>query len=85
MKTLTVRGIKPDLADEMRRRAARQGKSVNRFLVEMVEDTIWGDASGKPREHHDLDHLFGSLSEEDSRFVDEAIAESRAVDEEVWS
>jgi len=62
MKTLTVRGVKPDLADEMRRRAARQGKSVNRFIVEMVEENIRGDVSGKPREHHDLDHLFGSPS-----------------------
>ncbi len=67
----------------MRRRAARQGKSVNRFIVEMVEENTWGHLSGNPREHHDLDHLFGSLSAEDSRFI-EVIAESRTVDKEVW-
>lgn len=84
MKTLTLRGVTPDLAEQLRRRASRQGKSVNRFIVEMVEDKVWGDAVGKPREHHDLDHLFGSLSEEDARQIDKAVAESRTVDEEVW-
>lgn len=84
MKTLTLRGIKPDVAEQLRRRAVRQGKSVNRCLAEIVEQSICGDTRGKPQEYHDLDHLFGSLSDEDSRFIDEAIAESRTVDGEVW-
>jgi predicted HicB family RNase H-like nuclease len=33
----------------MRRRAARQGQSVNRFIVEMVEKNTWGHVSGTPR------------------------------------
>jgi hypothetical protein len=84
MKTLTLRGISPDLAEKLRRRAARQGKSVNRCIVDLVEESVLGDTSGKPRQHHDLDHLFGSLSEEDARLIDAAVAESRTIDEEVW-
>jgi hypothetical protein len=85
MKTLTLRGIKPDLAEQLRRRASREGKSVNRFIVDVVENSVYGDTSGKPREYHDLDHLFGSLTGEDARFIDEAVAKSRSIDEEVWS
>ncbi len=84
MTTLTLRGINSDLAELLRRRAARQGKSVNRCIVELVEEAVLGDSTGKPREHHDLDHLFGSLSEEYARMIDDAVAESRTVDEEVW-
>ncbi len=84
MNTLTLRGIKPDLAEQLRRRAANQGKSLNRCIVELVEESVLGNASGKTRAHHDLDHLFGSLSKEDARHIKDAVADSRTLDQEVW-
>ena len=84
MATMTLRGVTADVAAGVRRRAARQGTSMNRCLVELIEAGIVGDSTGKPREYSDLDHLFGSLTAEDAKCIEAAIADSRTVDEELW-
>ena len=84
MKTLTLRGLRPDIAEEVRRQAARSGKSMNRCILDLIEANVVGDTTGKPREYSDLDLLFGSLTEEDAKYIEEAAADSRTIDEEQW-
>lgn len=85
MSTITLRGLKPEVESGVRRRAQRQGKTLNRCMVEIVEACILGDTTGKPREYDDLDHLFGSMTAADARQIDAAVADSRAIDQELWS
>ena len=84
MKTMTLRGLRPDVARELQRQASRRGTSVNRCVIEMVESGVLGDGENKPREHSDLDHLFGTLSEEDARCIEDVLGESRTIDVEAW-
>jgi len=78
MTTMTLRGLTPAVTKRLRRLASRQGKSMNRCIVDLVEQSVVGDLSGKPVVHSDLDHLFGSLSEADAQELEQAVSESRA-------
>ena len=85
MTTMTLRGLKPAVSERVRRLASRQGKSMNRCIVDLVEQSVVGDLSGKPVEHTDLDHLFGSLTKEDAQELERAVSESRQIDAELWN
>ena len=84
MTTTTLRGLKPEVVQAVRKRAAREDKSVNRVLLDLVEQATLGASAGKPRRHHDLDHLFGSLSAADAKILDQVLAEQRTIDKEQW-
>ena len=85
MATMTLRGLKPTVSERVRRLASRQGKSMNRCIVDLVEQSVVGDLTGKPVVHSDLDHLFGSLSEADAQELEQSIAQSRQIDAELWN
>ena len=78
MTTMTPKGLTPAVTKRVRRLASRQGKSMNRCIVDLIEQSIGGDLSGKPVEHTDLDHLFGSLSADDAQELEQAVSDSRA-------
>jgi len=84
MTTTTLRGLKPDVVQAVRKRASREDKSINRVLLDLVEQATLGPRSGKPCRHHDLDHLFGSLSAADAKFLDKVLTEQRTIDKEQW-
>jgi len=85
MTTLTLRGLEAAVAERVRARAGREGKSMNRCIVDLIEESVADNRVGKPREYDDLDHLFGSMSEEDAQALAEAVADSRTVDRELWN
>lgn len=77
----TVRDVPPKVDEALRRRARKEGKSLNRFLRDaLVREADLGDADDVV--HHDLDRLSG-LWEPDPAF-DAAIAAQDTVDEDVW-
>jgi hypothetical protein len=77
----TVRDVPPTVDAALRRRARREGKSLNRLLREaLVREAGLGEADGVV--HHDLDRLAG-LWEPDPAF-DAAIAAQDTVDEDLW-
>ena len=84
MKPITIRGLPPKVEREIRRRASEKGLSVNRVAVELLERAT-GFIEGKPkRAHHDLDDLSGRWSAEEARDFERALAEQRAIEEEIW-
>lgn len=85
MSVITLRGLSAETARRVRSRASREGKSINRFLVELVENKVLGSGTGKPREYHDLDDLIGSLNETDVRHMEKAVSKQRRIDAELWS
>lgn len=76
----TIRNV-PEVVDRaLRRRADRQGRSLNEISVEAL--ARGAGVEREANEHHDLDFLFGSWVE-DPR-VDQALADQRAIDAELW-
>lgn len=85
MKTMTLRGIDPLLAEQLVKTAQRQGKSINQFILDTIKDKL-GLSKGKRHtdEHHDLDHLFGRWTDEEWQQVQGKIDTERRIDPELW-
>jgi len=85
MKTITVRQIPREVAEELRRRSREKGASLSRTVVRVLEEaTGHAPRPDMPARHHDLDDLCGSWSEEEAAEFDAALGETRAVDPEMW-
>ena len=77
---VTVRGVPPHVAEGLRRKARREGRSLNSVMVEALSREF--EKPG-PIVHHDLDSFFGTW-QEDPEF--DAIIEAQdQIDESLWS
>ncbi len=85
MKAITIRGVDPELAQTLKHKAEQQGKSVNRFVLDMLRDNLGFDGEKKySRTYDDLDHLFGRWSEAEFNRIQEKIDHERTIDAEIW-
>ncbi|EFK09637.1 toxin-antitoxin system, antitoxin component, ribbon-helix-helix domain protein [delta proteobacterium NaphS2] len=85
MKAVTIRGVEEEVADKLKLTAAKQRKSINQLVLEMVKEGLGLKKEKKfSREYDDLDHLFGRWSDNEFKEIDTKINEERHVDEELW-
>jgi len=85
MKTITVRGVEPEMAEKLKQAASRRGTSVNRIILEMIRREL-GQEERKEysRRYNDLDELFGKWSEEEYQRISSAVENNRQIDSELW-
>lgn len=85
MKTLTVRGIEPDLAESLKKQAKQEGKSLNQIVIDTLKKHH-GLTKKKKYSHtfHDLDDLFGRWSQKDFNRIQGKIDSEREIDPELW-
>jgi plasmid stability protein len=85
MKSMTIRGIEPELANKLKEIAKQQGKSVNQIVIEILRK-FCGLEKGKrfTQVHHDLDHLFGRWTQEEFERIQGKIDRERKIDPELW-
>ncbi len=85
LKNMTIRGLDPQLAAELKKEAKREGKSVNQTALEALRKQF---GLHKPRRftevHRDLDHLFGSWDEDEFVRIQQKIDSQRSIDSELW-
>jgi plasmid stability protein len=75
----TIRSV-PDHVDRaLRRRARQEHKSLNKVILEALEQAV---ATEAPKLHHDLDFLIGTWREDPA--FDEAMKDFEQIDEEMW-
>lgn len=85
MKSMSVRGIDPELAQKLSQAAKLQGKSVNQLVLDTMRKYF--GVSKKDRYiscHDDLDHLFGRWSQKEFEEIQGKIDEERTIDPELW-
>ena len=86
MKTISVRGLDPSLAEKLKQTAKKEGKSVNQFVIDSIKKLL-----GEEKEkrftviHHDMDHLFGRWSQEEFDRIQGKLDSERKIDKELWS
>ena len=86
MKTITIRGIEPEVAEKLKQTANMQGKSTNRLVLDILRKELGFEKEKKfSRRHHDLDALFGKWSEDEFQAISNAIERDRQIDPELWS
>jgi len=66
VKTITVRGMEPSLAEKLRQASKKEGKSVNQIVIDTMKKQLGMEKEKKfTVVHHDMDHLFGKWSAEE--------------------
>lgn len=85
MKSITVRGIDPSVADMLKNEATREGKSVNQFIKDIINAKFGlGNQKKHSAIYHDLDNLFGKWDEDEFEKIQGKIDSERSIDEELW-
>jgi hypothetical protein len=76
----TIRNVPRVVDRALRRRAERLRKSLNEVAVEALARGAGVEEEAKA--HHDLDFLFGSWVDDPA--VDQALAQQRTIDQDLW-
>jgi hypothetical protein len=85
LKQITLRGLSEPLAGLIRKKSEREGLSLNRSIVLMLEEAAGlGVARHGRKRHHDLDHLAGAWKREEAEEFDADLAAQRRVEEDLW-
>lgn len=85
MNAITVRNLPPQVARAVRAKARREGLSLNRTVVKLLEEATGARARGAPVTlHRELDHLSGAWSQAQFEEFQEALDEQRAIDPDMW-
>ena len=84
MNPVTLRNLPLEVARVVRKRAQERRTSVNKAVIQLLEEGL-GVAGKAPKLlHHDLDALAGSWTKTEGRAFDEALDSQRAIDPDVW-
>ncbi len=84
-KSMTLRGLDPQLVAKLREVAEREGKSVNQTALDALRKQFGLDRSRRFTEvYRDLDHLFGRWDEDEFARIQQKIDSERRIDPELW-
>lgn len=85
MKAITLRNIPPELAQVLEEHSKTYRMSLNKTVIRLLEKAIGlRESPPSARRHHELDDLAGSWSEQQAREFDQALAEQRQIEPELW-
>ncbi len=85
MKAITLRNLPPEVAKTVQQRAKQKRTSVNRAVIELLEESIGGKAKKKEKvRYHDLDHLAGTWTKEEADEFDKIVKSFRTIDPDLW-
>jgi hypothetical protein len=84
MKAITLRNIPPEVQRAITEKVQQKGISANRAVIELLQERV-----GVPRKkekvlHHDLDHLFGTMSAEEADELQRFVMEQRELDKQFF-
>ena len=83
-RPLTLRNLPADVARAVNLRAERDGISLNKAVIRLLEEALGLQRLKPDRLHHDLDAFIGVLSKEEARILEEAVGEERKIEPEFW-
>lgn len=87
MKQTLLRGIDARLDRQLKREAARQGKSLNKTIISLLKQATGlepPEDTPSTERFHDLDHLAATWSAAEARRFHRVLACIRAEDKEIW-
>ncbi len=85
VKSMTLRGLDPQLAAKLKEVAKQQGKSVNQTALDALRKQFGLDKDRRfTAVYRDLDHLFGRWDENEFARIQEKINSERRIDAELW-
>lgn len=87
MKQYTIRGVPEEIERMVREEAEKNGISINKAFVALLEKTLSKDRARRKQKHShkDLDRLFGVWSKREYDRFDSSLKLQREIDEALWS
>lgn len=84
MKAITLRHVPPDIGETIRRRAREHHISLNKAVINLLEEHLMKDPHRQTELHHDLDDLCGAWTKEEAVAFDKTLMKQRAIDPDLW-
>jgi plasmid stability protein len=85
MTALSIRNLDEQALQRLKAEAAEQGSSVNTLVVRLIETATGVRTAARTRtEHHDLDALSGTWSDDEAAAFNAAIAVFEQPDAGLW-
>jgi hypothetical protein len=84
METIIIREMESSVAETLKKTAEQEGKTVDRFVAEIIEKYLDTKKGGELGTYHDMDHLFGTWSEDEFHLIQGKIDSERKIDRELW-
>ncbi len=84
MSAITLRNIPPEIQKAIRTKARQKRISVNKAVIELLQERV-GMLEGRQKAlHHDLDDLAGSWSASEASAFEKTVRHTRAIDRDLW-
>jgi hypothetical protein len=85
MKAITLRNLPPKIARSVQQRAKQKKTSVNKAVIDLLEESTEGKANKKALvRYHDLDHLVGTWTKEEADAFEKTVKSFRTIDPDMW-
>jgi hypothetical protein len=84
MKAITIRKIPAELSRTIQKKAKEKNTSINKAVIEILEEINGGKAKPRKELYLDLDFLSGSWSKDESKGFEKALGLQREIDQEMW-
>jgi len=84
MKTLTIRGIDPELDRAIKSRANQNNLSANQWIIQALKKITGTGKEPVFKKHYDLDSLAGGWSKEETLAFAKNTKIFERIDEDVW-
>ncbi|MEW6186373.1 MAG: antitoxin [Thermodesulfobacteriota bacterium] len=84
MKTISLRGIDEELAENLKKTAKKKGDSINKTVLEILRHSLGVGSKKRERVYHDLDDLAGTWSKTDWQQFQKTTKPFSAVDKDLW-
>lgn len=84
VKTISLRGIDDELAENLKRTAKKTGGSINKTVLEILRNSLGLSSKRRERVFHDLDDLAGTWSDADWQQFKKATKPFAGIDKDLW-
>jgi plasmid stability protein len=84
MKTITIRGIDPQLDKALRQKAIKENESTNKTVLKILRKSLGLDRKTIFKKYSDLDHLAGTWDKTDAQEFEENTQMFNKIDPEIW-
>ncbi len=82
---LTIRGMSKQIEQAIRKEAKKEGISLNRVVIRLMEKALGKPGPGEyPEPHDDLDRFCGVWLPEEAEELESRLSRTRAIDDELW-
>lgn len=85
MKTITIRGIEPELSNAIKSLAMENKESINQTALKILKDATGISIKPVFRVYNDLDPFAGTWSEDDERQFNQGVESFNKIDQELWA